>query len=190
MNEIVPHRMTVEEYLVWAHGRPGRWELVDGRPIRMSPETTGHISVKVLVVIALLDAIEDAGIEAHALGDGATVRIAERTAFEPDALVYSGPALDSKDMVVPEPIIVVEVVSPSSGGRDSSVKLDGYFRVPSLRHYLIVDGDDRTVIHHTRSSTARDTGAPLETRILYESDPPPLAPPGISIAVRRFFSRR
>lgn len=185
MNEIVPQRMTVDEYLVWARGRPGRYELVNGRPVQMSPETTGHISVKVLVVIAFMDAIEDQGLELHALGDGATVRISERTAFEPDAVVYGGPELGRKEMIVPEPVIVVEVVSPSSGGRDSGVKLAGYFTVPSVMHYLIVDGDEQTVVHHRRTA-----GTEIATRLLTSADTLDLAPTGLHVAVRRFFARR
>ncbi|PPD25803.1 MAG: hypothetical protein CTY20_15340 [Hyphomicrobium sp.] len=177
--------MTVDEYLVWARGRPGRYELVNGRPVQMSPETTGHISVKVLVVIAFMDAIEDQGLELHALGDGATVRISDRTAFEPDAVVYGGPELGRKEMIVPAPVIVVEVVSPSSGGRDSSVKLAGYFAVPSVTHYLVVDGDEQTVVHHRRTA-----GKEIATRLLGSSDTLDLAPTGLSVAVRRFFARR
>lgn len=177
--------MTVEEYLVWAHGRPGRYELVNGRPVQMSPETTGHISVKCLVWLALMDAIDDQGLDLHALGDGATVRITDRTAFEPDAVVYGGPELGRKEMIVPEPVIVVEVVSPSSGGRDSSVKLAGYFAVPSVMHYLVVDGDEQTVVHHRRAP-----GTELATRLLGNTDTLDLAPTGLRVAIRRFFARR
>ncbi len=186
MNEIVPQRMTVDEYLVWARGRPGRYELVNGRPVQMSPETTGHIDVKCLVWLALVDAIEDQGLELHALGDGATVRISDRTAFEPDAVVYGGPELGRKEMIVPAPVIVVEVVSPSSGGRHSSVKLAGYFTVPSVMHYLVVvDGDEQTVVHFSRTA-----GKEIATRLLGNTDTLDLAPTGLSVAVRRFFARR
>lgn len=185
MNEIAPQRMTVDEYLVWATGRPGRYELVNGRPIRITPETTGHVSVKYLVLLALMDAIEEQDLDLHALGDGATVRITDRTAFEPDAVVYSGPELGRREMIVPEPVIVVEVVSPSSGGRDSSVKLAGYFTVPSVMHYLIVDGDEQTVVHHRRTD-----GTEIATRLLSSVDTLDLAPTGLTVAVRRFFARR
>ena len=30
--------MTVEEFLPWAEGKEGRWELHDGVPVMMSPE--------------------------------------------------------------------------------------------------------------------------------------------------------
>src|SRR3990172_9043361 len=184
MNELAPQRMTVDEYLVWADGRPGRYELVNGRPIRMSPETTGHVSVKVLVVIALLDAIEESGLGLIALGHGATVRISKDTAFEPDALVYAGPELPSNEMVVPNPVIVVEVLSPSSVNRDTTGKLTGYFSVPSIEHYLVVDPVDRLVVHYGRTA-----GPEIAVRSLGEQETIDLSPPGLKLPVRRCFAR-
>lgn len=185
MNELTPKRMTVEDYLVWATGRPGRYELVNGRPIQISPETTGHISVKTLAWLALLDAVEASGLDLHVLGDGATVRISDTTAFEPDALVYGGPQLPKSEMVVPSPAIIVEVVSPSSGGRDAGIKLTGYFSVASVEHYLIIDPEDETVVHHRRTK-----GPELATLSLTKADTLDLAPCGLTVPVRRFFARR
>jgi len=62
--------------------------------------------------------------------------------------------------VVPNPLVVVEVLSPSTGSIDMGVKLQGYFTVPSLHHYLIVDPDRPLLIHHKRG-----TGDAIETRI-------------------------
>jgi Uma2 family endonuclease len=185
MNELAPQRMTVEEYLEWAVGRPGRYELVNGRPIKMSPETTGHVSTKMLVAIALMDAIEDAKLDLVALGDGATVRISEHAAFEPDALVYPGPELPKNEMVVPNPLIVVEVLSPSSTNRDTTAKLTGYFSVPSVQHYLVVDADERRVVHYKRTS-----GPELSARSLADHETIDLSPPGLKLAVRRCFERK
>ncbi len=42
-------------------------------------------------------------------------------------------------MTAPNPVVVVEVLSPSTRGIDTTVKLAGYFLVPSLKHYLIVE---------------------------------------------------
>jgi Uma2 family endonuclease len=177
--------MTVEEYLDWAAGRPGRYELVNGRPVKMSPETTGHVSTKVFVALALMDAIDEAGLDLIALGDGATVRISEHTAFEPDALVYPGPELPGGEMIVPNTVIVVEVLSPTSVNRDTTAKLTGYFSVPSVAHYLIVDPEDRVVVHHRRAE-----GAEILTRSLAEDETLDLTPPGLRLPVRRCFARK
>ena len=176
--------MTVEDYLDWATDRPGRYELVNGRPIKMSPETTGHIKVKSYAWLALLEAVQQSEQNLIAVGDGATVKITSNTAFEPGALVYAGPELPGSEMIVPAPIIVVEVISPTSGSRDSGSKLRGYFQVRSVQHYLIVDPDEETVVHHRRG-----TGSDILTRTIDANGTLDLEPPGLKLAVARFFKR-
>ena len=105
------------------------------------------------------------------------VRIDERTVYEPDALVRCGPRLPDDATEIADPVIVVEVISPSSRGIDSGAKLVGYFRIPSVRHYLVIDIEARAVVHHRRG----DRGG-IETRILREGRLE-LDPPRIGIAL-------
>lgn len=86
-------RMTVDEYLAWAEGQPGRYELLDGVVFAMSPEGAGHAERKAAVHAALLSGIRARGVPCYALPDGMTVRIDKTTAYEPDALVYCGTKL-------------------------------------------------------------------------------------------------
>jgi hypothetical protein len=74
------------------------------------------------------------------------------------------------------------VVSPSSTALDSGAKLVGYFRVPSVRHYLVVNTAPRAVTHHRLD----DAGA-IVTRIL-RSGELTLDPPGIAVEVEAFFA--
>ena len=55
---------------------------------------------------------------------------------------------------VSDPVIVVEVISPSTHKVDTTQKLADYFRIPSVRHYLIVNTSRRAVVHHERGATA------------------------------------
>jgi Uma2 family endonuclease len=173
--------MTVDEFLGWAEGREGRWELYDGRPIAMSPERLTHVETKAEAWTALRRAVERAGAPCHAVPDGMTVRISARMAFEPDALVYCGERLPPRTIEVPSPVIVVEVLSEGTEARDHGVKLAGYFSLPSLAHYLILDPERRTAIHHKRGQ-----GEVIETRIL-TSGPLRLDPPGLELAVAELF---
>jgi Uma2 family endonuclease len=59
------------------------------------------------------------------------VRIDERTVYEPDALVRRGPPVDNEEVELNDPIVVVEVISPSSQALDAVTKLEAYFRLPS-----------------------------------------------------------
>jgi Uma2 family endonuclease len=127
MTTLPKQKMTVDEYLAWADGRPGRYELYAGIVYAMTPERAGHAKVKYAVQTALLAGIRRARLSCHMLPDGMTVRIDQDTAHEPDALVYCGEELPASAIEVPNPVIVVEVVSPSTRHVDASSKLAGYF---------------------------------------------------------------
>ena len=81
MNALSQPKMTVDEYLTWAQGQPGRYELYAGVIYAMSPEGAGHVKVKGAVYRALTTGIQSRGLPCHALPDGTTVRTAQHTAF-------------------------------------------------------------------------------------------------------------
>lgn len=172
---------TVEDYLDWAMEQEGRFELVDGVVVAMSPERISHALTKVAAWETLRNALRDKGLKCIAIPDGATVKTASDTAYEPDVTVQCAP-LDTDGMVADEPVILVEVVSPSSRNTDTGKKLTGYFSIPSVRHYLILDIEKRVVIHH-----ARGQGDAIDTRIVSEGSLT-LDPPGIDVAVADMFA--
>jgi Uma2 family endonuclease len=79
------------------------------------------------------------------------VAIDATTIYEPDALVRYGPAVPPDTVKLTDPVIVMEVLSPSTRARDHGDKLIDYFRLPSVQHYLIVRTEDRAIIHHARN---------------------------------------
>ena len=179
MPGVANSEMGVEEFLVWAEEREGRWELRDGEPVLMAPERAAHALTKFAAQKAIDAAIARARLPCRMYPDGMTVRVSARTAFEPDALVVCPPPpLDAIE--IPNPVIVVEVLSPSTAADDHGVKLDGYFSLPSVEHYLILDPDRRVMIHHKRGTDA------IETRILREGLFR-LDPPGLEAEVAAFF---
>jgi len=174
--------MTTDEFLAWAEGRPGRYELIDGQVIAMSPERVRHAEVKASAYLTLRAAIRSADLPCRAMPDGITVRIDDHTAFEPDALVYCGERADPRAIEIPNPVIVVEVVSPGTRSVDQGAKLRGYFTVPSLAHYLILYPDNRLVVHH-----ARGADEAVITRMVGEGDLT-LDPPGLIVPVADLFA--
>ncbi len=173
--------MTVDEYLDWAVGKPGRYELYNGVVYAMSPERAAHAEVKHAVANALSAAIAKAKLKCWMLPDGMTVRVDKNTAHEPDALIYCGAKLPPQAIEVPNPVIVVEVLSPSTRHIDASAKLAGYFKLPSVHHYLIVDAEKQLVIHHTKGKSDI-----ISTRLVHRGSLE-LDPPGLRIAVAKFF---
>jgi Uma2 family endonuclease len=182
MTALPKTHMTVDEYLTWAEERPGRYELLDGSVFAMSPEGAGHAEKKAAVHATLLAGIRARGLPCYVLPDGMTVRINDVTAYEPDALIYCGAKLPPSAIEVPNPIIVVEVLSPSTRHIDLSAKLADYFRLPSIMHYLIVDPTKPRIIHH-----ARGAGDTILTRIVSEGHIV-LDPPDVQFALADIYS--
>jgi Uma2 family endonuclease len=182
MTAVPSQKMTVDEYLVWVQGRPGRYELYAGVVYAMTPERAGHAKVKYAVQTALLAGIRQARLPCHMLPDGMTVRIDQHTAHEPDALVYCGEELPASAVEVPNPVVLVEVLSPTTRHVDASAKLAGYFRLPSCRHYLIIDAERRLVLHH-----ARGEADAIITRIVRE-ETLRLDPPGLELTIAEFLA--
>jgi Uma2 family endonuclease len=77
------------------------------------------------------------------------VRIDDQLAFEPDVVLTCTEVPDG--LVVPEPVVVVEVPSPSTRERALTVKLAGYATLPSLAHYLLFETARRLVVHFHRA---------------------------------------
>lgn len=184
MNEILPQRLTVEEFLVWSSNQTeGRYELQDGRVIMQQSQNVGHLRVKGKIWRILTEAIEGVSVPYYVLPDGATVRIGPRTAFEPDALVAPLPMPENSSLEIPNPVIVVEVLSPSSVKRDLKDKVIGYFKVASIVHYLVLDPEERELVWHRRAE-----GGNLAPPEAMKEGVLRLDPPGIEIEVGAIFA--
>jgi Uma2 family endonuclease len=182
MNVLAKPRMTVDQFLDWAIGRRGRYELLRGEVVAMSPETADHARMKGAIYMALTTAIRQKRLACHVFPDGMTVRIDPETAYEPDAIVYGGEMIKGAALEVPNPMILVEVLSRSTQGVDLTTKLAGYFRLPSVAHYLIVDPTQPSAIVHSRA-----TGDMILTRIVTDGVIT-LDPPGLDIALADLYA--
>jgi Uma2 family endonuclease len=173
-DQAMPQHLSREEFRRWAEGQPRRYERIAGEPVAMSPEGVGHARIKSRVWAALDRAIRSANLPCEALPDGITIEIDDETDYEPDAVVNCGPPVSADAIAAPNPVIVVEVLSPSTQAIDGADKLADYFRVASVQHYLIFRSRRREVIHHRRM------GDEIATRVI-NLGAIALDPPGITI---------
>lgn len=131
--EIPTAKMTSAEFMEWYAKQPDgeRYELIDGVvvprhrkdiPWEMLAERAVHADLKGEIFGQFRDHIRAKALPCDAFGDGMAVYIDGERTFEPDAMVRCGDPLDNNDIVVTDPMIVVEVTSPSSTGFDLSVK--------------------------------------------------------------------
>lgn len=176
--------MTSDEFLVWAEQQPGdeKYELHDGQvvqkygPTNMQAEKIAHVHAKGMAYRALQDASIRAGLPCQAFVDGASIKCDEKRTFIPDAVLQCSPITDDQSLVLSDPVVIVEVLSPSTSGVDHGMKFRAYLEQPSMAHYLIVDLDGTVVIHHQKQSDHVRTTLHRDGHIL-------LDPPGSEIAV-------
>lgn len=137
-------RMSVADFKLWAEPRPDeeRWELLDGEPVLMAPPAARHQRI-VTDLLKRLDALaEPRGCAAYpglAILSGAH----DDDAPYPDVVVHRG--LMPATGYVDDPLVIVEVLSPSTMANDRGRKLAFYQTVPSLRTLLMVYQDEARI---------------------------------------------
>ena len=136
--------MRVAEYREWVAARPEgeRWELIDGAPVLMAPPAYRHQQIVSNVEAALRRlarlqgcwALSNLAVLSEAFDDYAPI---------PDATVRCGNPLP--DGYVSDPLLVDEVLSPSTMINDRGFKARFYQSIPSLRTLLLIDQDEARI---------------------------------------------
>ena len=169
--------LTVDEFLLSYIGKPKtKYELEDGHIIKMAAETVRHALIKSNIGYAIKAAIAKAKLPCKTFVDGVSIKVDQKTSRIPDVVVQCGGKLEFDGKLLDSPIIVVEVVSPSSDYRDSHVKFIEYFSLASISHYLTIAPQERLVLNHQRS-----VGDKILTKIIRDGKIDFL-PPGFSIS--------
>ena len=171
------HRLSRAEYHRWTEAQPrGRFERVGREVVAMAPERSVHARLKARITRAFDREITASGLPCEAMPGGMTVEIDEDTDYEPDALINCGPPIPDDATAATNPVVIVEVLSPSTAGVDAGGKLADYFRLPSVCHYLLVRPVRREIIHHRR------VGDKIVPQIVREGFVE-LNPPGIRLSI-------
>lgn len=183
MSALPKQKMTSRAFLDWAQAQPkGKYELIAGEIVAMAPERARHVIAKLNVARAFQDAIREAGRPCIVFTDGMSVVIDDETTYEPDATVQCGSTVDLDSVVADQPMIVVEVLSPSSVELDMGHKLANYLTLASIAHVLIVDPLHKIAFLHSKTS-----GPEITTRIIRQEGKLRFGPPDVIIDVKEFF---
>jgi len=141
-NQIIPH-YTYDDYINWE----GRWELIDGHPIAMSPlPVPQHQRVASELRTELTLALRKTGCKNCKSYDPLDYKISDSTTIQPDVLIVCGKI--EKSFLDFPPALVVEILSPSTMLRDRNTKYLIY-QEQEVKYYLIVDIDKKLIeIYH------------------------------------------
>jgi Uma2 family endonuclease len=148
----------------------------------MAPERNRYALAKLDAAIALRATVRAAGAACTVLPDGPSLAVDDHRVYEPDASVVCG-AVYPESLSIQNPVILVEVLSPSSRGVDTGRKLHLYMGLASVRHSLVIDAEPRLIVHHHRDGE----DGPISTAILRDGLLR-LDPPGLTVPVADFFA--
>lgn len=129
--------MTVDEFLTWDDGTDTRYELADGVIQAMAPPAGAHRTI-----VANLAALIHAALRARRPCRPeveAGLRISDYVMWQADIAVTCQPA--AREIV--DPLLVVEVLSPSTRSHDLGHKLNDYKTLPSVQEIWMVDSERR-----------------------------------------------
>jgi Uma2 family endonuclease len=136
----------LDAFVRWHEQQAETFEFVGGAPVMMAPASRAHTMLKGNVFAASRQALQ--GSRSTAYAGGIEIRAHGISAI-PDVVVSCEPP-DLTTPVETAPVLIVEIVSPTTALRDRVQKWEAYRRIPSLRHYLMVEQDRRLVELHTR----------------------------------------
>jgi Uma2 family endonuclease len=142
-------RYTEDDYFGFSETAFGRWEYVDGQMRMMAGGTDDHNTVCSNIVGTLRSVLMPRGCRVY--GSDMKVHCDDGTNTFPDVSVVCGPRQYHRGRtdIYTNPLLIVEVLSPTTEGYDRSEKFDHYRTIPSLVDYLMVSPDEARVLLYT-----------------------------------------
>ena len=148
MQSPIEQPMDEATYARLAEESETRLEWIGGQIVAMAGASIPHAKIANRVATEINNALGDADCEAvtsdvrvhvNATGDN----------FYPDVVLVCDDTEFYEDLphTILDPILIVEVLSPSTQRNDRESKLDSYRQIPSLQHYLLIS-QDRVLVHH------------------------------------------
>jgi Uma2 family endonuclease len=139
MAERAERRMTVDEFLGWDDGTETRYELVDGVPVAMAPGMSFHGTVQVNAG-AQIDRRLEGRQPCRAVVE-AGIHIDATSFYVADVAVTCASVENTQALATP--LLVVEVLSPSTRAHVISRKLPDYKLLPSVMEIWLLDSERR-----------------------------------------------
>ena len=144
--EEYPTAMTLADFLAWEREQPDRYEFVDGEVWMMTGGTINHNRIARNATASLNAKLGSRGCEAFQ--ENVKVLAAGR-AYYPDVTFTCAPQ-DGRSEILDAPVLIVEVISPSTEKDVRLRKWEHYQTLASLSVYLLVMQDHPRVEAYVR----------------------------------------
>ena len=170
--------MSLEAFLEWERGQDLAYEFDGFEPVAMTGGSVEHSEIATNIAVALRARLH--GKPCRVIRGDVKILAAGRVRY-PNAVVTCTPIAAGSD-ILPEPVVVFEVLSPSTAGTDRIAKNEEYRATPSILHYVMLEqttqaatmfsrvGDDWVGHVHTKAAILAfpEIGVELPLALLYE----------------------
>lgn len=137
MDAALRRGMTLDEFLAWDEGQEDRWEFDGFEPVAMVGGTREHAKVCVNLLIAVGTRLRGKGCDVY--NDSLRILVGGSIRY-PDAFVSCRPVAKGAT-TADAPVVVFEVLSPSTASTDHVIKNAEYRDTPSIRRYVVLAQD-------------------------------------------------
>ncbi len=141
--------MTLAEFLAWEERQELRWEFDGFQPVAMTGGTFAHEAIGGNIQFALRSRLGTG--PCRVCGPTLKIEVAGRIRY-PDAFVVCTP-VPPRATVVRDPVVVFEVLSPSTARTDHFEKLREYGAKPSIQRYVMLEQDAIAAVVYVRKGT-------------------------------------
>ena len=137
MSEIAIRPWTIAEFFTWQERQDKRYELVGGFPLEMMTGASNrHADIVANILLALGEKLRGKPCRPFTADGG--VQTLPGQIRRPDLGVDCGPR-DPAGYIAAEPVVLFEVMSPSTRNFDRYRKIVEYQAVASVRHIVFVE---------------------------------------------------
>ena len=130
-------RYTFEECLKLEEQEHTRYEYYDGEVFAMAGGTLNHSSISGNINNAFDTGLSAAGCRSFQADAKVQLRNGSSYVY-PDVVLTCDAEDINAEQFVKHPMLIVEVLSPSTESHDRNIKWHQYRRIPSLRYFLFV----------------------------------------------------
>ena len=165
MNAVFEQRMSKAEFFRWVQGREGRYELSEGRVMQQTGGTVRHFDLADAIAFVLKSKVDRArwGVTVGGPGVAVPEPVATVTTRYPDVVVR-GLGASPTALEIDNPVVLCEVLSPSSVTLDLVIKPREYKPIRSLDTYIVASQDEPELTVWQRGTDGCFPALPVEIK--------------------------
>ena len=138
MNVALRKPMPLAEFLEWEERQPLRYEFDGVGPQAMTGGSINHAAIQRNLAISIGGRLR--GKPCQFFGSDLKIQVAGDHIRYPDGIIVCTP-LDGRGKIVHDPVVIFEVLSPSTASTDRIVKSLEYRATPSVQRYVMLEQD-------------------------------------------------